>query len=279
MSIPVTATTEPFTPKCMAEIEGAPSFTFRHATVLDKNAFAIALTEEGITFHPDEVIRERIVSELRLMFESENMERNITLMRAYWQAADDLSAARAEHANNVLAILADLKDGDEAPELPPEPVFEFDEKQARDIELLIAQVNAESDWLRLMRTQNLRYRIEFPNLLIRMFVTSTTLPVELQRKNEMLTKASAQKLVKALRDAAEAAGIDPDLAVSQLNAKAMMQFAVTEDEEKNSSSPRSDTTSPAQSQNKKSSGKTETEASASSDPATSEEASGSISSE
>ncbi len=280
MSIPLTASSEAFTPKCMAEIEGAPSFTFRHATVLDKNAFAIAMTEEGITFHSDEAIRDRIVSELRLMFESADMERNITRLQAYWQAVDDLSAARAEHANHVLAILSDMDDS-AVPDLPPEPVFEFDEKEARDIELLIAQVNAESDWLRLMRTQNLRYRIEFPNLLIRMFVTGTSLPVDLKRKNDMLTRASAEQLLTALRKAAKDAGVDPDLAVSQLNAKAMMQFAVTEDEEKNSSSPLSDTTSPEQSASKRSTGKPEPrstpEASSSTDHATSEEVTGSSS--
>jgi len=280
MSIPLTASTERFTPKCMAEMEEAPSFTFRHATVLDKNAFAIAMTEEGITFHSDEAIRDRIVSELRLMFESADMERNITRLQAYWQAVDDLNAARAEHASHVLAILSDMEDG-AVPDLPPEPVFEFDEKEARDIELLIAQVNAESDWLRLMRTQNLRYRIEFPNLLIRMFVTGTTLPVDLKRKNDMLTKASAQQLLTALRTAAQGAGVDADLAVSQLNAKAMMQFAVTEDEEKNSSSPLSDTTSPEQSASKQSAGKPDPqstpELSSSTDPVTSEEATGSSS--
>lgn len=279
MSIPLTASTDPFTPKCMAEIEGAPSFTFRHGTVLDKNAFAIALTEEGITFHDDETIRDRIVSELRLMFESEDMERNITKMTAYWQALDDLSAARSEHAKHVLAILAEAEDGDELPELPPEPVFDFDEREARDIELLIAQVNEESAWLRLMRTQNLRYRIEYPALLMRMSIVGTSLPVELKRKHGLITKASIEELLLALRKAAEKAGVDPDLAESQLSAKAQMQFIVTEDEEKNSSSPRSDTTSPEQSASNQSTGPQTNPESTSIDHATSEEAHGSTSSE
>lgn len=258
----------------MAEMESAPAFTFRHGTVLDKNNFALALTEEGIVFHNDQAIRDRIVSELRLMFESEDMERNITRLEAYWQAGDDLKAALDEHNNYLLAILADLKEGDE-PQLPPPPTFDFDEKEARDIELLIAQVNEESAFLRLMRKQNLRYRIEFPNLLLRMMLTETTIPVTLKRKDGLITKACIEELLEAFRKEAKRLGADPELALSQLNAKAMMQFRLTEDEEKNSSSPLSDTTSPEQSASTPSTGPQTTPSTESSDPVTGDSENGS----
>lgn len=278
MSIPLTAKTEAFTPKCMAEFEGAPTFTFRHGTVLDKNTFAIALSDEGIVFHSDEAIRARIVSELRLMFESEGMERNIARMEAYWQAADDLKAAYTDHNQQVLALLSEMKDG-ETVDLPPEPKFEFDEREARDIELLIAQINDESDFLRLMRKQNLRYRIEYPKLLMRMAIADTSLPVTIKLKDDLLTKACLTQMLDALRDEAKRLGVDPDMAEAQLQTKAMLQFTLTEDEEKNSSSPLSDTTSPEQSAKTQSSGKTDSASSPSSDPVTSDEATGLISSD
>lgn len=274
MSIPLTASTEAFTPKCMAEFEDAPTFTFRHGTVLDKHTFAIAMTDEGIVFHSDESIRARIVSELRLMFESEDMERNITRMEAYWQAADDLTAAYTDHNNEVLAILSELKEG-QKPVLPPEPKFEFDEKEARDIELLIAQVNEESDFLRLMRKQNLRYRIEYPKLLLRMAIADTTLPVTIKVKDGLLTKPCLDQMLTALRAEAKRLGVDADIAEAQLQTKAMLQFTLTEDEEKNSSSPLSDTTSPEQSAKTQSNGKTAPASSSSTDPVTSDEATGS----
>lgn len=278
MSIPLTASTETFTPKCMAEFEGAPSFTFRHGTVLDKNAFAIALTEEGITFHPDQAIRARIISELKLMFESEGMERNIARLEQYWEALDELKLLRIEHGKQVLAILSELKDG-ETVELPPAPVLDFDEKEARDIELLIAQVNEESDWLRLMRKQNLRYQIEQPRLLMRMVIKDTSLPVAVRVKDGLLTKACIEEMLTALRNEAKRLGADPDMAEGQLQTKALLQFALTEDEEKNSSSPLSGSTPPEQSASKPSSGKMDPEPSKSSDPATSEAATGSSSSD
>lgn len=276
MSIPLTASTEEFTPECMAEIEGAPTFTFRHATVLDKSNFAINLTAENIKVHGKEVIRDRIRSETRRLFEGEGLERNLTRLDAYWQADDDFDVALSEHRQQVIEILSEAQEG-ETPELPPQPEFDFPADEIPGIELMLAQVNEHSEMLNLMTAQNLRYRIMHPRILLRMLLSSTTLDVSLKRRNGLILAEACEELIDATMKAARELGADPDEAVSQLFTKAQMAFYLTGDEEKNSSSPRSDTMSPAQSPNKQSLGKKATASSKSSDPVTSDEASGSIS--
>jgi hypothetical protein len=130
-----------------------------------------------------------------------------------------------------------------------------------------------------MRKQNLRYRIEYPKLLMRMAIVATSLPVAMKVKEGLLTKDCFDQMMKAFRDEAKRLGVDPDMAEAQLQTKALLQFALTEDEEKNSSSPLSDTTSPEQSAKNQSSGPQTEADTSSSAPVTSDEDTGSISSE
>lgn len=278
-AIPLTASTETFTPECMAEIEGAPRFTFRHATVLDKSNFAINLTAEKIKIHSPEIIREKIISELRRLFESEHLERNITRLLAFWQADDELEVAYSAYRQQVIAILSEVQDGDEKPELPPEPVLDFPADEIPGIELMLAQVNEHSEILNLMAAQNLRYRIMHPRLLLRMLLVDTSLDVPLKRRDGVILPEICEQIIEATMAAARSLGADPDEAVSQLFLKAQMAFYLSGEEEKNSSSPRSDTTSPASSPKKNSSGKSVSEPSSSTVPATVGEDSGSSSSD
>lgn len=277
-TIPITASTESFTPACMAEIEGAPSFTFRHATELDRYEFAIACTAEGLKSHNQEKVRETIVSELRRLFEGEGLERNITRLEAYWQAGDDLAAAQSEHRKQVVAILKGAKDG-EKPELPEAPVLDFPKDEIAGIDLMLAQVNEHSEMLSLMAAQNVRYSLLYPRVLLRMLLVSTTLPVQIQRRGDIITPACGEEILATLGKEAKRLGVDPEKAKSELLAQAGMAFVLTEDEEKNSSSPPSDTTSPEQSATTNSHGKAKAGSSQSSAPATSEPASGSSSSD
>lgn len=278
MSIPLTASTESFTPECMAGMEGAPSFTFRHATELDRYEFGINITAEGLKSHSQEKVRGTILSELRRLFEGEGLERNITLLEAYWQADDDLVAAQAEHRKQVLAILSELKHDDEKPKLPPAPVSEFPQEHVAGIELMLAQVNEHSEILSLMAAQNLRYNLLYPRMLLRMFLVDSTLPVTMQRRGDVLTPACGEAVLTALAAEAKRLGVDPGTAQSELLSKAALCFTLTEDEEKNSSSPPSGSTSPKRSATKQSSGPQAETASSSSAPATSETDTGSGSS-
>ena len=281
MSIPLTASTEKFTPECMAEIEGAPSFTFRHAKVLDKHRYHNLVIEHGLTYHSQQEIRDAIVAELRAEFQSDGMEHNITRLTALWQADDDLTAALKEHRNRVIEILAEVKDGDEKPDLPPAPVLDFPEDEAAALEDIISDVQAQSFRIRKMLKQNHWHGVMMPRLMMSMFLTSTTLPVKLRREDGMLTFESVENVIEALAKAARDAGVNPEAAVGELQGRAMMSYALTGDEEKNSSSPRSDITSPAQSPTKQSTGPqtAASDKSKSSAPVTSETASGLVSSE
>lgn len=277
MSIPLTASTETFTPECMAEIEGAPSFTFRHATEMDKYEFGINITAEGLKTYSLQDRRDKIMSELRRLFEGEGLEQNITRLQAYWQADDELAAALREHQQQVLEIRLAAAESGEEPELPPEPVLEFPAEDLPGIDLMLAQVNEHSEILSLMAAQNMRYQLMYPRMLLRMFLKTTTLPVTIQRRGELITPACCEAVLSALDKEAKRLGVDPDLAQSQLMTKAMLSFALTEDEEKNSSSPRSGSTPPKQSANKQSTGPQTTPSTSLTDPVTGEPVNGSIS--
>ena len=279
MSIPLTASTEKFTPECMADIEGAPSFTFRHAKVLDKHRYHNLVIEHGLTYHSQQDIRDAIVEELRAEFQSDDMEHNITRLTALWQADDDLTAALREHRQQVIDILSEVEEGDEKPELPAAPVLDFPTDEETALSDLISDVQCESARVRKMLKQNHWHGVMMPRLLMAMFLTATTLPVKLRKEGGILTFESVESVIEALAKAARDAGVNPDAAVGELQGKAMMSYTLTGDEEKNSSSPRSDTTSPAQSPNKASTGHQKNPASESSDPVTSGEDTGLISSE
>ena len=279
MSIPLTASTEKFTPESMAEIEGAPSFTFRHAKVLDKHRYHNLVIEHGLAYHSKQDIRDAIVEEMRAEFQSDGMEHNITRLLALWQADDDLDDALREHRQHVMEILAEVQSGDEKPELPPAPVLDFPEDEATALGEIISEVQSHSARIRKMLKQNHWHGVMMPRLMMAMFLTATTLPVKLRKEDGILTFESVENVIEALAKAARDAGVSAEAAVGELQAQAMMSYTLSGDEEKNSSSPRSTSTSPAQSQNTKSSGSKDPEASPSSDPATSAEDNGSISSE
>lgn len=262
----------------MAEIKGAPAFTFRHATVLDKYEFGINCTAENLKRHGIDAIRETILSELRRLFEGDGLARNITRLEAYWQASDELEAAMKEHRSQVIEIMSDAQDG-VAPTLPPEPVMDFPQDEIAALNLMLAQVNEHSDMLSLMAAQNLRYEVMYPRMLLRMFLVSSTLSAKIQRRGELITPASCEEVLSALHAECKRLGVDSEVATSQLMISALMAFSLTLDEEKNSSAPRSDITSPALSQSKQSSGPQTEAESKSSGPVTSEEGSGSNSSD
>lgn len=278
MSIPLTASTEEFTPACMADLEGAPVFTFRHATVLDKHEFHNVAIAEGLMQHTDAALREAIVGELRRLLGSDELEQKITRLEAYWQANDELRSAQEMHRQQVIEILEAAEEGEE-PDLPPAPVLDFPEDQVADLEAMVAEVRRHSPKVNGMLADNHRFQTFYPRILLRMFLVSSTLPVRLQRRGKLITPEACEELLEALGAAAADAGIEPDAAVSELLVKSLLAFALKKDEEKNSSSPRSGSTPPKSSASKQSSGPQTTPSTKSSGPATSAAEHGSSSSE
>lgn len=280
MSIPLTASTEAFVPASLKDIEGAPIFTFRHATVLDKHQFHRIAIQEGLMRHDDATVREVTIAELRRLFEGEGIEQNVTQLQAYWQALDEKSKADSIRVTQVLEILKACEEG-ETPELPPEPELEFPADTAAELDDMMRDVRRHSRRLTAMLADNVDYATRFPRILMRMFLVSTTLPVEVKRRDKTITEESCEEIIEALAEWAGDHGLDhkqADQAVSELLAEATMAFALRKDEEKNSSSPRSGITNPKQSASTQSPSKTEKSSTKSSDPATGDAENGSSSS-
>jgi hypothetical protein len=254
----------------MAEIEGAPSFTFRHATVLDKHRYPNLVIEAGLRHHPKEAVREAIIEQLRAEFDSEGLEQNITKLTAYWAAVDEYQSAMQQH-DAMVAEIVKAHEGDGEPELPPAPVLDFPEADAAALDAMVDQICEESAAVRKMLAQNHWHSVMMPRLLLRMFLTATTLPVKLKKVGPVLTEESVEAVYDALGAFAAAHGVSVDVAVAEVEVQAFMAFRITGDEEKNSSSPRSGSSAPKSSASKPSSGLPAIPApSASSDPVTSE---------
>jgi len=270
MSIPVTASTETESLPCMAEIEGAPTFTFRHATVLDKTRFHELRAMARLRQHSSEDLREVVIHELRKMFTSEGMEQNVTRLTAYWAAIDEHDSAMKEYRQQVMELLREAGDGD-VPKLPPQPELDFPKAEIIELNAMVDQVERHSEIYASMLSDNIRFESGYPRLLMRMFLADTTLDVELKRDREgVLTPEAGEAVIEALAKAARKIKVDPDVAVREMLFKSVIAFTLTGDEEKNSSSPLSGISSLKQSASTQSSGKT----SQSSAPATSGEDSG-----
>jgi hypothetical protein len=278
MSIPVTASSETFTPACMAEIEGAPTFTFRHATVLDKHRYPNLVLRAGLRVHTKEALREAMIDALRLDFESDGMEQNITRLTAFWAAGDEHSSALKEH-DKIVVALKEQHEGDGEPDLPPEPVLDFPADEAAALRRIIEKICKQSPTVCDMLADNQWHGAMMPRLLLRMFLIGTSLPVKVKKADDVLTPETVEAVYGALAAAATDLGVDPELAIGQLELQAFMSYRLTGDEEKNSSSPRSGSSSPKLSASNPSSGLPEIpEESSSNDPATSEPDNGSSSS-
>jgi len=280
MSIPVTASFEAFVPASMAEVEGAPSFTFRHATVLDKTRFHELKAMAKLRNHSAQDMRDVVLHELKKLFTSEGMAQNITRLDAYWAAIDEHEEAIKAYRKHIIELMQEA-DGGEKPEFPPEPELDFPKGDIIELNALVDEVERASDIYAAMRLDNIRFEVGYPRLLMRMFLTETTLPVDVKRDRDgNLTAESAEEVIEALAKAARAAGCDAEIAVQELLFKSVLAFTLTGDEEKNSSSPRSGISNPKSSASKTSNGAaTEETPSPSKDPATSEETAGSISSD
>lgn len=243
MTIPVTAGTRRFTPACLAEMQGAPSFTLRDATRKDRRDRSVLLESEGYMTFSDEQIRKAIIEELRAGWTSEGMEQNITRLEAYWQATDEHALALRAHANICLEIISEAKDAKTA-KLPPAPELDFDKADASVLEALVIEVTAHSRRISQMNACNTRFRSGFPVVCLRMLLRDTTLDVKLERHAGVLSEDCAEMAIEALAKWAEANGANGKLAALQLLGEAAKSFALDEDEEKNSSSPHTGSTDP-----------------------------------
>lgn len=88
--IPLEASEElAFTPASLAKIEGAPVFYFRTATHREKKFHRRLLREEGIEYHPADVVREEMLKGLEMLWTPEHNAQYTPILKEYWQALDD----------------------------------------------------------------------------------------------------------------------------------------------------------------------------------------------
>lgn len=243
MPIPLTAKPYDWTPSCLAEIEGAPVFTFRTGTLEDKHTFQFQCDVEGLVRYSVPEMRRSIIDELRRGWTSADMAHNITRLEAYWNALDELEAANTEYMRQCRDILAETPDG-ENPVLPPAPVLDFPEDEAGDLDVIVDTVRNSSAKLKWMNACNNRHSAQYPRVLLRILLKKTTLDVELARAAGIIESHACEELIEALEAFSAEHKIERGLASLELLIEAQMALALRKDEEKNSSAPRSGDTAP-----------------------------------
>lgn len=254
MSIPVTASSEAFVPACLKGIEGAPEFVFRHATATDKYDLPLNLRDEKVFSYTKEQIRAKTLSELRRFFDSPDMAHNITRLEAYWQAVDEHAAAIEEWDKACIALEAESEEG-ETVELPPAPELEFDRREEEDLKDLLEEVKEVSERLTKMGNANIRHSLRQPRMMLRMFIASTSLMPKLEKKGDLVTLACADLIIDKMETFARENGVEYGVATRELFTKLRFLMVLSEDEEKNSSAPRSGSTNPKASASKRSTSK------------------------
>lgn len=241
MSIPVTASTYEWTPNCLSEVEGAPVFVFRHATRRDKHEHDPMKRRARLFLHGPQKLRDVTVSELRKLFNSDGMEQNVTRLEAYWAAVDEFRSASSAYMRLTQEILRDA-DGDETVELPDPPVLEFDAEESDKLDAIVEEVRRYSDELAALESDNERFAIMYPRLLLRWLLVSTSLDIELPRQNGLIGDETAERVIELLDNFAVEHGVNRNVAASELLVEAQAAFYLRGDEEKNSSAPRSGST-------------------------------------
>lgn len=241
MRIPLRAGTYDFVPATLSELDGAPTFTFRHGTRADKDDLTFNMEAEGLRVFTQAEMRGAVIDELRKGWESDGLEQNITRLEAYWQATDDFALAAQDWADHVAELRAEAEEGEEI-ELPEQPVLDFDKEEEDALNMIVEEVMAHSRRLNLMTAQKRKTQTHYPRLILRMLIKESSLDVALPRRAGLITKDAIDELIEALVAWCNENDADPTTAYLQLVNEAHKAFQLREDEEKNSSAVRSGST-------------------------------------
>jgi len=239
MTIPVTAGSYTYVPASLSEVEGAPEFVLRHGTRKDKHDLQFEMQAAGLVAYSEDQIRKAIIDELRSpAWESEDRERGITQIEAYWEAIDEFRERLMLWNDQCKEVLAEADEGDK-PKLPDTPRLDFDEDMREAIEQQLAEVQAHSRRVAHMSAMNTRFTTTYPRIILRMLLKSTTLDVKMSRAAGVLTEDCCEDVLEALDAFAVKHGDEQRAAVFELLGEAQAAFRLSEGEEKNSSSPAS----------------------------------------
>ena len=213
-----------FTPECLKDMEGAPSIVLRVATSREKRFHARLTREEGVTFHSDIKVRREIETGLRNLWDDEDFNALMPMIKQYWDQRDDfMLQVKQDHT---------LK-------------WEYDPLEESAIGELIEKVAANWAPLRRMRADNADFSDMVIPLLASVVVKSwANLPTKRKLDRGYLTVGCAEALLEDLEKIAVKHGAAEGAATTELFVACSRRMNLIEEEEKNSESPSPSETAP-----------------------------------
>lgn len=236
--IPIEATSFVYVPESLKDIKGAPKFTLRYGTRRDKHYLQQEAARRGLNRSDNDEIRAATLSEMQRNSQNtpEALERMVDCADRYWQAMNELAAAREEWAKDC----ADLQKDDSKAELPAYPVLIFDKKEEVWIENILNTVASNSELVGNMRAQNAKFEFEMKEI----YLSTVLLEVDgfnlVRRHDKLIENQCLIDLEEWLGEQAETLGLDTIAAgwcYSELCNAAQESFWLPKAARKNSLSP------------------------------------------
>lgn len=211
---------ERFTPASLADIENPPSFRLRAASRRERRRYDRLLIEEGLRRHDKEDMREEMIRGLRALTSDEEYETWALNLRQHWDAVD---AWEDEHK------------GMPADELP---AFEAPGPDEAAIAKVTRGIHENWPPLRKMAADNLLFGREAPALLISIIVSGwSNLDTPFVSREGVLPLDTVDRIDADLAALEKANGMDEGKAFVELYVAATGRMFLSEETEKNSSSP------------------------------------------
>lgn len=211
---------ERFTPASLAHLETPPVFRLRAAQRRERRRYDRLLIEEGLRRHDKEDMRAEILRGLRALSSDDEFAEWDIHLRQYWDAMDDW-----EHEYKGVT-----------PDLIPD--FEAPGPSEDDLNRVTRGVHENWPPLRKMAADNVMFNREAPALLISVVLSGwshMTTPFTLHEG--VLPLETVDKLDKDLAAMEKEAGLPEGKAFVELYIAATNRMFLSQDTEKNSSSP------------------------------------------
>lgn len=207
-----------FTPDVLAHIDGAPSFTLRAPTTREKRFRRRIMSEEGVTFHSEEDLRQEVLDALRtVLWGEEKFATHSQPLKDYWEALDDY---RAQKKTNQ-----DLK-------------WSYDEPTERALLKLLRDVEQSWSPLGRMKADNIDFNEIFMAATVAVVVADWSgLSCAKETDRGYLTIDCVDALANSMTKVAERKDVLGKLAWLQLFNACANRMSLDGEEEKNSASP------------------------------------------
>lgn len=225
-----------FTPKALAEIDGAPSFTLRTPTTREKRFRRRLMAEEGVIFHSEEDLRQEILDALRTsLWGEEKFATHSQPLKDYWEALDDF---RAQKKTN------------------PDLEWSYDDATERAIVKLLRDVEQSWPQIGRMKADNIDFNEVFMAATVAVVVEGWSgLACAKVTDRTYLTIDCVDSMATALTKVAERHSVLGKLAWLELFNACASRMSLDGEEEKNSALPSPSETIPPASKPAKASAK------------------------